>query len=150
MDDGDAEFFGSALEKEVSQFEGRRVVVDSVGKVFEAVAVSADADFAFDAVVVGGHVGVVDGPVGSGSVDGVALEIAVAQAQGYSVPEHGLATDSPGSLGAHAGFARLHGGDVAVGEVEGQGVGVEVGAGVDGGAAFYDGDVYAASGEMGG
>jgi hypothetical protein len=39
---------------------------------------------------------------------------------------------------------------VAVGKVEGQGVGVEVGAGVDGGAAFYDRYVYAALGKMGG
>jgi hypothetical protein len=39
---------------------------------------------------------------------------------------------------------------VAVGEVEGQGVGIEVGASVYGWTAFNDGDIYAALGEMGG
>ena len=73
----------------------------------------------------------------------------MAETQGYGVPEHGLAPDSAGALGAHADFAGLHGGDVAVGKVEGEGVGVEVGAGVYGWAAFHDRDVYAALGEMG-
>ncbi len=99
--------FGAALEQKVSQFQGRRVDVDAVGQIFQAVAISADADFAFDAVVVRGHVGVVDGPVGSRSVDGVAFEIAMAQAQGHGVPEHGLAADAPRALGAHAVLCRV-------------------------------------------
>jgi hypothetical protein len=39
---------------------------------------------------------------------------------------------------------------MAIREIKGQGVGIEVRAGVDGWTAFNNGDVYAVLGEMGG
>ena len=66
------------------------------------------------------------------------------------VPSERFAAKTAGSFAAHSFLAGLHAGDLAIGEFPGHGMGIEVGAGVDFGAAFDHGDIDTGAGEMGG
>ncbi len=129
-----------AAKNLVAALERHRRQKLAVGQVFETVAVAADADFAFDRVIVRRDVLVVDRPVFSGAVVSPALEVALAESQGDSVPQHRLAADAAAALRIEPCLARPHGRDLTIGEVEGERVRVEVGARVDPRAALDQGN----------
>src|SRR5882757_8490314 len=99
------------------------------------IVVAADADFALDAVVEGRHFGVIDGPVLAGAIVVASFKIALAEAESDGVPQLGFAAEAAAALAIEAGFAGLHDGDVAGRKLVRQRVGVEIGAGIDFGAA---------------
>jgi len=144
----DAQLGRATAHDHVAALHGDRRQEDAVGQILQMVEIAADADFALDLFVVGGEVGVVDGPVLACAVDGAALEIAMAQAPGYSVPGHAFAAQAAAALAFKSSDAGPHGGDVAIREVERHSVGVESSAGVDLRAAFDHRDVDASAREM--
>jgi len=70
-----------------------------------------------------------------------------AEAESDGVPQLGFTAQAAAALAIEAGFAGLHDGDVAGGELVGERVGVEVGAGVDLRTAFEHQDVGAEVGQ---
>src|SRR5262249_15455383 len=82
-----------------------------------------------------------DRPVFTGAVDRFALEIAMAEPPGDRVPGHRLAAHAPAAFGFETLDAGPHGGNVAIGEIEGHRVRVERSARVDFRPAFDDSDI---------
>src|SRR5580698_1448451 len=81
---------------------------------FEAFGHAGDADVFFDDVVVGGDVGVADGPVFAVAIVRGGFEVPVAEAEAYAAPD----------VGATAGYAETA--HPVVGLVGGSGVGFVV------------------------
>ena len=73
------------------------------GSVGQPFGVAADPQQAVHPIVVGGHVGVGDGPVLAEAVAALGLEVVVRQAQGQPPPQVGLAAQH---AGPHPGVAR--------------------------------------------
>ena len=136
------------MQQKISQFQRRWLHVYAVGKIFQAVTVSADADFPFNPVIVRSHVGIIDGPVSPRSVDGVSLEIPMTQAQGHGVPEHCLTPDAASTFGAKNRLTWLGDRDMPVRKIKRKSMGVEVGAGIHRWAALYQRNLHSALSQM--
>ena len=107
----------------------------AVGQVLEALGVAGDAEVEVDLVVVGGDVGVGDGPVLAEAVAALRLEVVVGKAEGQAAPDVGLAPQAagphPGVLRARVGVVLLVHHDVlrVVGAAPALHVGVDGGVG---------------------
>ena len=115
--------------------ESRRALELAVGQVREALGVAGDAEVEVDLVVVGGDVGVGDGPVFAEAVAALRLEVVVGKTQGQPAPDVRLASQAagshPGVLGARVGVVLLVHHDVlrVVGAAPALHVGIDGGVG---------------------
>ena len=145
-----AQLRGAALHQQIAALHRDRREKDTIGQILQVIEIAANPYFAFYPFIVRRQIAIVNRPVLARSVVIFASKIALAIAPGDCIPKHGLAADASRALGVEAGFAGLHGGDVAAGKLERHRVGVEVGVGVDLRSAFDQSHVDAAPGKMSG
>ena len=136
------------LQDLVAALQRDRRQEHAVGQILETVPIAAQTDFPLDRLVVRGDVLVVDRPVFAGAFERAALEVALAESQRHRIPQHRLSADAAASLRVEPFLPRPHRRNLTRGEVEGECVRVEVGAGVDARTALDDGDADAAPRKM--
>ena len=148
VNDFDAQLSRAALQQHVTAFQWDGRQKDAIGQISKSVQIPADPHFALDTVVVRREIGIVNGPVLARAIVPVfALKVALGEAPGHGVPGLRLAARPPRALRVHAGFARLHGGDVPIGKLIGHRMGIEVGTRIQLRAALHQRHVHALPGQ---
>ena len=95
------------MNGDVGAFHGHGRKKDAVGQIFQMVKIAADAHFALDAIIVRLHVGVIERPVFACAIVLAAFEIALAEAQGDGVPQHGFAAQAAAAFAIESRLAGL-------------------------------------------
>src|SRR5581483_1421384 len=108
MDYPDTEFFRAPAYNLIAALERYRRQENPIGKIFQVVCVSANADLALYSIVIRRKVRIIDGPVFSSAINRPALEVTMAETPGYGVPCHRLPSDSACSFRIKAGHAGSH------------------------------------------